>query len=91
MANNLINIVVKVYAGLLVVACLVFELVGCDTLEYTGILAVIGAVAGFAAIIIGELVFEIKVHYRKWKFMKLARKERENKTEEVEVIEEAAQ
>lgn len=81
MTNNLINVVAKIYAGLMVIACLIFQVLEYDA-EYLGVAAIVGMVAGFGVIMIGELVFEIQIHYGKWKFMKKTEVKREEITEE---------
>ena len=88
MTNNLINVVAKVYAGMIVVVTIIGLIAGKGEIsaETIGVTATIGAVVSFGTIMIGELIFEIKIYYRKWKFMRNARKERENRK-----MEEAAQ
>ena len=84
MANNLINVVAKVYAGMIVIVTIIGLIAGKGEIsaETIGIAATIGAVVSFGAIMIGELIFELKIHYRRWKFMRISRKEREEKVEE---------
>ena len=88
MTNNLINVVAKVYAGMIVIVTIIGLIAGKGEIsaETIGVTATIGAVISFGAIMIGELIFELKIHYRRWKFMRVSRKERENRK-----IEEAAQ
>ncbi len=84
MANNLINTVAKAYAGFLVVVTIIGLINGQGEVDasYIGIAATMGMIIGFGVIMIGELIFELKIHYRRWKFMRNSRKEREEKVEE---------
>lgn len=84
MANNLINTVAKVYAGFLVVVTIIGLINGQGEVSASdiGVAATMGMVIGFGAIMIGELIFEVKIHYRRWKFMRISRKESEEKVEE---------
>lgn len=84
MANNLINTVAKAYTGFLVVVTIIGLINGQGKVDasYIGIAATIGMIIGFGVIMIGELIFELKIHYRRWKFMRNSRKEREEKVEE---------
>ena len=84
MTNNLINVVAKVYAGMIVIVTIIGLIAGKGEIsaETIGVTATIGAVVSFGAIMIGELIFELKIHYRRWKFMRISRKEREKEVEE---------
>ena len=88
MTNNLINVVAKAYAGIIVIVTIIGLIAGKGEIsaETIGIAATIGAIVSVGTIMIGELIFEIKIYYRKWKFMRDSRKEKENRK-----IEETAQ
>ena len=85
MMNNLINVVAKIYTGMVVVVTLITLVIGKGSVdgEIIGLAAVIGMLIGFGAIMIGNLIMEARWFIKKHN----VKKEQINKVE----VKEAAQ
>lgn len=85
MMNNLINVVAKIYTGMVVVVTLITLVIGKGSAdgEIIGLAAVIGMLIGFGAIMIGNLIMEARWFIKKHN----VKKEQINKVE----VKEAAQ
>lgn len=85
MMNNLINVVAKIYTGMVVAVTLITLVIGKGSAdgEIIGLAAVIGMLIGFGAIMIGNLIMEARWFIKKHN----VKKEQINKVE----IKEAAQ
>lgn len=85
MMNNLINVVAKIYTGMVVAVTLITLVIGKGSAdgEIIGLAAVIGMLIGFGAIMIGNLIMEARWLIKKHN----VKKEQINKVE----VKEAAQ
>lgn len=85
MMNNLINVVAKIYTGMVVAVTLITLVIGKGSAdgEIIGLAAVIGMLIGFGAIMIGNLIMEARWFIKKHN----VKKEQINKVE----VKEAAQ
>lgn len=85
MMNNLINVVAKIYTGMVVAVTLITLVIGKGSAdgEIIGLAAVIGMLIGFGAIMIGNLIIEARWFIKKHN----VKKEQINKVE----VKEAAQ
>lgn len=85
MMNNLINVVAKIYTGMVVAVTLITLVIGKGSTdgEIIGLAAVIGMLIGFGAIMIGNLIMEARWFIKKHN----VKKEQINKVE----VKEAAQ
>lgn len=85
MMNNLINVVAKIYTGMVVAVTLITLVIGKGSAdgEIIGLAAVIGMLIGFGTIMIGNLIMEARWFIKKHS----VKKEQTNKVE----VKEAAQ
>ena len=85
MMNNLVNVVAKIYTGMVVAVTLITLVIGKGSAdgEIIGLAAVIGMLIGFGAIMIGNLIMEARWFIKKHN----VKKEQINKVE----VKEAAQ
>ena len=67
MMNNLINVVAKIYTGMVVAVTLITLVIGKGSAdgEIIGLAAVIGMLIGFGAIMIGNLIMEARWFIKK--------------------------